>query len=101
MQFSAHLRCTAVNPLVGKVGWRRLALLFFVIMWLAASALAFDMQKLQANEPVMRDWAAMLGELKQATPEQKLRRVNEFFNRRIEFGDDQDIWDRSDYWSAP
>lgn len=70
-------------------------------MWLAASAFALDLQKLQANDPVMRDWADMLSELKQATPEQKLRRVNEFFNRRIEFGDDQDIWGHSDYWSAP
>jgi predicted transglutaminase-like cysteine proteinase len=49
----------------------------------------------------MRVWAKILGDMQQATPEQKLKRVNEFFNRRIEFGDDQSVWGRSDYWSAP
>jgi predicted transglutaminase-like cysteine proteinase len=33
--------------------------------------------------------------------EDKLRRVNEFFNRRIQFGEDQQIWGQSDYWATP
>lgn len=31
----------------------------------------------------------------------KLRRVNEFFNRRIRFGEDTDIWGQPDYWATP
>ena len=31
----------------------------------------------------------------------KLRRVNDFFNRRIRFGDDNDIWGKPDYWATP
>lgn len=31
----------------------------------------------------------------------KLSRVNEFFNRRIHFGEDQQIWGQSDYWATP
>jgi len=31
----------------------------------------------------------------------KLRRVNEFFNRRIRFGEDSDIWGKQDYWATP
>lgn len=31
----------------------------------------------------------------------KLRRVNDFFNRRIRFGDDSDIWGKPDYWATP
>ncbi|MBU1237117.1 MAG: transglutaminase-like cysteine peptidase [Gammaproteobacteria bacterium] len=31
----------------------------------------------------------------------KLRRVNEFFNRRIRFSSDTEIWGQSDYWATP
>jgi predicted transglutaminase-like cysteine proteinase len=31
----------------------------------------------------------------------KLKRVNEFFNRNIRFGDEQTIWGQSDYWATP
>jgi predicted transglutaminase-like cysteine proteinase len=31
----------------------------------------------------------------------KLRRVNDFFNRRIRFTDDSDIWGVQDYWATP
>jgi predicted transglutaminase-like cysteine proteinase len=31
----------------------------------------------------------------------KLRRVNEFFNRRIQFVNDQEVWGQSDYWATP
>ena len=31
----------------------------------------------------------------------KLRQVNDFFNRRIRFGDDNDIWGKPDYWATP
>jgi predicted transglutaminase-like cysteine proteinase len=31
----------------------------------------------------------------------KLRRVNDFFNRRTRFGEDSDIWSSQDYWATP
>ena len=31
----------------------------------------------------------------------KLRRVNDFFNRRIRFKEDRDIWGVEDYWATP
>jgi predicted transglutaminase-like cysteine proteinase len=31
----------------------------------------------------------------------KLRGVNEFFNRRVLFRDDIDIWGQTDYWASP
>ena len=31
----------------------------------------------------------------------KLRGVNEFFNRRVLFRDDVDIWGQTDYWASP
>lgn len=34
------------------------------------------------------------------TPD-RLRRVNDFFNRRIQDGEDRDIWGQADYWATP
>ncbi len=31
----------------------------------------------------------------------KLKRVNDFFNRRVRFGDDSAIWGKPDYWATP
>lgn len=31
----------------------------------------------------------------------KLQQVNDFFNRKIRFGEDSDIWGRQDYWATP
>jgi predicted transglutaminase-like cysteine proteinase len=75
---------------------------------LAGSALAIDAGRVQARvqaagaaAPVLRDWAKMLDDTRQQTPEIKLRKVNEFFNRRIEFADDQSVWGKSDFWATP
>lgn len=47
------------------------------------------------------DWLKLLqGSADQTAPAQ-LRRVNDFYNRRIRFGDDQPIWGQSDYWATP
>ncbi|HQR97851.1 MULTISPECIES: transglutaminase-like cysteine peptidase [unclassified Polaromonas] len=47
------------------------------------------------------DWQKLLqGSADQTAPAQ-LRRVNDFYNRRIRFGDDQPIWGQSDYWATP
>ncbi len=32
---------------------------------------------------------------------ERLKRVNEFFNRHMTFGDDQVIWGQADYWATP
>jgi predicted transglutaminase-like cysteine proteinase len=43
----------------------------------------------------------MLGEAQKATETDKLRRVNDFINRRIAFDDDMSVWGQSDYWATP
>lgn len=75
---------------------------------LAGSAFALDAGRPQAraqaaaaSAPVLRDWARMLDDNRQLTIEVKLRKVNEFFNRRLEFADDQSVWGKSDYWATP
>ena len=36
-----------------------------------------------------------------ATIETRLQKVNEFFNRKILYYDDQEAWGQSDYWATP
>lgn len=47
------------------------------------------------------DWVKLQDDAKNRSEAEKLRRVNEFFNRRIQFGDDIQIWGQSDYWATP
>lgn len=47
------------------------------------------------------DWRELLGQLPQVAELDKLRRVNEFFNRRIRFADDSVVWGLADYWATP
>ncbi len=47
------------------------------------------------------EWKRMLDHGVSATPMQKLVRVNDFFNRRIQAADGQQVWGRPDYWATP
>lgn len=48
-----------------------------------------------------RDWQKLLQESADRSPPAQLRQVNDFFNRRVRFGEDQGIWGQSDYWATP
>ncbi|MFL6658060.1 MAG: transglutaminase-like cysteine peptidase [Massilia sp.] len=87
---------------------RHTGALVLVVLLLAASAGAFEAGRLQAriqaagaSATIVRDWGRLLEETRQQSTDIKLRKVNEFFNRRIEFADDQVVWGRSDYWATP
>lgn len=79
-----------------------------VIAVLQVAALDFDrMQSVltQRFGPTaresFRDWQKLLQSSTDQTPTAQLRRVNDFYNRRIRFGEDQSIWGQSDYWATP
>jgi len=36
-----------------------------------------------------------------ATPEEKLLQVNQFFNRNVRYTEDNILWKKSDYWATP
>lgn len=46
-------------------------------------------------------WFALLDRLRPADLETRLREVNAFFNRRVRWLDDIDIWGQEDYWATP
>ncbi|MCX7208142.1 MAG: transglutaminase-like cysteine peptidase [Proteobacteria bacterium] len=74
----------------------------------AASSLDFDrLQKSliqrwgQTPVRLFSDWQSLINEARNASEPDKLKRVNDFFNRRVQFGDDQTIWNAADYWATP
>ena len=81
------------------------------MLTLAISAVwAYDFDRLQqqlgarfgpARISLLRDWHEMLAGSKSLAEKDKLRKVNDFINRRIGFEDDESIWNQSDYWASP
>ena len=51
--------------------------------------------------PLLLEWQRMLGAERKTTETEKLRRVNDFVNRRITFDDDISEWGQNDYWATP
>ena len=50
---------------------------------------------------VVGDWMNALSVFQGESEEQRLRDVNEYFNRRLRFVDDQTLWGQGDYWATP
>ena len=46
-------------------------------------------------------WQAMLQTARNGSDLERLKRVNDFFNRQIRFGEDAAIWSQPDYWATP
>ena len=86
--------------------WLALGLL---ALWLTVSA-APDFDKMlqlaqqrygaQGGQNVQQ-WRGLLREIQDLPETEKIHRVNEFFNRRISFRDDMEIWGVPDYWATP
>lgn len=52
-------------------------------------------------EQTVRDWREMMRAAAAMSEKDKVRRVNEFFNRKIQNGEDQALWGVADYWATP
>lgn len=80
----------------------------FVLAGLVAAVPDFDLIMQLAKQKSCTDgrqavaaWQRMLTEAGKVGEEDRIRAVNDFFNRGILFGEDTDIWNRSDYWATP
>jgi len=51
--------------------------------------------------PRFQAWQSQLAALRNAPDAERLKRINDFFNRQIVFGDDMTIWNQPDYWATP
>lgn len=80
-----------------------------LIAGLALAGLAQDLDRLlrgaqkYGKDGVGRfqDWRELIAQLPHAAETDKLRKVNEFFNKRIRFAEDSAVWGGADYWATP
>ncbi|MEW5965936.1 MAG: transglutaminase-like cysteine peptidase [Pseudomonadota bacterium] len=75
---------------------------------LAPAAVDFDRMLLLAGQRYgeagagsVRAWRELMTQAANQPDAARLRLVNDFFNRRVRFVDDIDIWAQSDYWATP
>jgi len=83
---------------------------FFVVGLLALTASAWDFEPVIAKVRqhygltavgLVQDWEATLLRSRNLIEEDKLKSINEFFNRRLRYDEDIRIWGVADYWATP
>jgi predicted transglutaminase-like cysteine proteinase len=91
-----------------KLGLIKSACLLLVGMSLAFGGMDMDRLVLLASQRYgnagaasVIAWRDLLIQAAGQPDAAKLRRVNDFFNRRIRFKEDTDIWGMADYWATP
>jgi len=50
---------------------------------------------------MVQSWNEMMQAAQSMNEHDKVKRVNEFFNRKVQFGEDQATWGENDYWATP
>ena len=91
-----------------RVAWLLLLLLFFLA--LPGSYANFNMPRIEQQMQqrygeqgmqVLRGWQDLLRQAEGQPVRQQMEMVNTFFNRRIRYMEDIDLWGQQDYWATP
>lgn len=51
--------------------------------------------------PKFNAWRTLITNASSLSDSDRLKKVNDFFNRQLRFGEDADIWNQPDYWATP
>lgn len=95
-----------------KTTLRSWSLLPASLLLVALSAIGWDYEQIFARintlyRPDMQaqwrlqEWRTMLDSSQSLTDQQKLETINGFFNQRLRFSDDINVWGQVDYWASP
>ena len=96
------------RPVKVRVVW--LALLFGLAFFGHVAYGGADFERLLASltqrwgaagTPRFTAWQTMLSSVRGTSDAERMKRVNDFFNRQIKFGEDSVIWNQPDYWATP
>jgi predicted transglutaminase-like cysteine proteinase len=77
---------------------------------IAAAIAAPDLDKTQAlalqrygtrAAETINAWRQLIAEVRPLSETDKLNKINAFFNRRIVFQSDLEVWGQNDYWASP
>lgn len=82
-----------------------------MLLFSLARAVGFDAEKLlktitqrfgATSTQKFRDWQKVVADTQKiADPEQQIQKVNEFWNRHMQFIEDKEAWGQDDYWATP
>lgn len=79
-------------------------------LWAVLAFAGFDLERMEAvaqqrfgaaAAEAVEAWRSALASWRDQAEQEQLRRVNEYFNRRIRFADDSVVWSQTDYWATP
>lgn len=100
---------SSICALTRRTGGWTLVLLLALSAW-SWSAAQSQLDKMQALaqerygtvalESVIA-WRKLMEEVRNQPEDDKLKAVNVFFNRRIRYASDQEVWGQTDYWASP
>ena len=83
-------------------------LMLFCFSYIFAAGYDFDKLSTLARQRYgeeaqkdIQDLQQLVSQLKTRSDAEKLKRINDFFNNKVTFADDIDVWGKSDYWSTP
>lgn len=68
---------------------------------LNSEKLRASMRQLGGNEQTFNEWLSLMASLNDQSVDVKLQKVNAFFNKKLSYFEDIDIWGQSDYWATP
>ena len=104
------MRCQMPNyqQFIIKLGFFKSTAFLIFSVSLAVASVEMDKMLLLASQRYgdsgttsVMAWRDLLTHSASQPETAKLRLVNDFFNRRIHFGEDSDIWGKQDYWATP
>ena len=52
-------------------------------------------------QPKFDNWRKLVNSLTDSSDPERMKRINNFFNQQIQFGEDITIWGQLDYWATP
>lgn len=102
-----------VRTLLTRAYWQRIRLLGLCIgmVWFGSVAYGgVDFERLLASvtqrwgagvATKFSIWQSLILTNRSSADADRLKRVNDFFNRNIVFGDDITVWAQEDYWATP
>ena len=103
-------RCSLLNcrQILTRIDWFMSICMLAFSVGFAVADVEMDRMLLQAGQRYgdtgtasVMAWRDLLTKAAGQPDAAKLRQVNDFFNRRIRFGEDIDIWGKQDFWATP
>jgi predicted transglutaminase-like cysteine proteinase len=103
-------RLSPYRQLLGSISARVALGIAMLVLSLALALASTNFAKLQQlaqsrygdqGAATMQDWRDLVRRITPMPDAEKIEQVNDFFNERVTFVDDIEVWKQNDYWATP